>query len=243
MWVEGMIKAAQGFIPKIGMEVAGVWQPSQAATDVTAELSAIQRTEAPLIFTIFSASVGISFARQAGELKIPAAQVGINVEAQKDGFLQATQGMGNYVMTMNTFARGIEVNELTKPFMDKYIKRFGETPTYTADTYSAIVYNLVPVIEQTGTLDADKLVPIMETREFTSPAGRVKMVSTPEGKPIHELKWGPGYLTSLGVQWQDGKMVGVWPNKWKAAPTAPEITYKGIVPYKIPPWMIEKYKK
>ena len=243
MWVEPMIAAAKGVIPKFGMEVAGVWQPSQTATDVTAELSAIQRTEAPLIFTIFSASVGISFAKQAGELKVPAVQVGINVEAQKDGFWEATQGMGNYVMTLNTFARGVEVNELSKPFMDTYVKRFGETPTYTAETYSAIVYNLVPVIEQAGTLDANKLIPIMESREFNVPSGRVKMVSTPEGKPIHEVKWGPGYLTSLGVQWQDGKLVGVWPNKWKAAPKAPEVTYKGIVPYKIPPWVIEKYKK
>jgi len=243
MWVEPMIAAAKGFIPKVGMEVAGVWQPSAAATDVSAELSAIQRTEAPLIFTIISASVGIPFAKQAGELKIPAVQVGINVEAQKDSFWEATQGMGNYVMTMNTYARGVYPTELTKPFMDKYIKRFGETPTYTADTYTAIIYNLVPVIEQAGTLDADKLIPIMETREFNGPAGRIKMVSTPEGKPIHDVKWGPGYVTGLGVQWQDGKLVGVWPNKWKATPEAPEITYTGIVPYKIPPWVIEKYKK
>jgi branched-chain amino acid transport system substrate-binding protein len=243
MWVEPMIAAAKGFIPKVGMEVAGVWQPSAAATDVSAELSAIQRTEAPLIFTIISASVGIPFAKQAGELKIPAVQVGINVEAQKDSFWEATQGMGNYVMTLNTYARGVYPNETSKPFMDTYIKRFGETPTYTADTYTAIIYNLVPVIEQAGTLDADKLIPIMETREFNGPAGRIKMVSTPEGKPIHDVKWGPGYLTGLGVQWQDGKLVGVWPNKWKAAPEAPEITYTGIVPYKIPPWMIEKYKK
>jgi branched-chain amino acid transport system substrate-binding protein len=243
MWVDSMIAAAKGFIPKVGMEVAGVWQPSAAATDVSAELSAIQRTEAPLIFTIISASVGIPFAKQAGELKIPAVQVGINVEAQKDSFMEATQGMGNYVMTLNTYARGVYPTEHTKPFMDKYIKRFGETPTYTADTYNAIIYMLVPVIEQAGTLDADKLIPIMETREFTGPASRVKMVSTPEGKPIHDLKWGPGYATSLGVQWQDGKLVGVWPNKWKATPEAPEITYKGIVPYKIPPWVIEKYKK
>jgi branched-chain amino acid transport system substrate-binding protein len=233
MWVEPMIAAAKGFIPKVGMEVAGVWQPSAAATDVSAELSAIQRTEAPLIFTIISASVGIPFAKQAGELKIPAVQVGINVEAQKDSFWEATQGMGNYVMTLNTYARGVYPNETSKPFMDTYIKRFGETPTYTADTYTAIIYNLVPVIEQAGTLDADKLIPIMETREFNGPAGRIKMVSTPEGKPIHDVKWGPGYVTGLGVQWQDGKLVGVWPNKWKAVPEAPEITYKGILPYKI----------
>ena len=39
MWVEPMIAAAKGVIPKFGMEVAGVWQPSQTATDVSAELA------------------------------------------------------------------------------------------------------------------------------------------------------------------------------------------------------------
>jgi branched-chain amino acid transport system substrate-binding protein len=242
MWVEGMIKAAQGFIPSIGMEVAGVWQPSQAATDVTAELSAIQRSGAHVIFTVFSASVGITFARQAGELKIPAVQTGINVEAQKDGFWEATQQKGNYVFTMNTYARGVETNELTKPFVDKYIKRFGEVPAYTADTYAAIVYNLVPAIEQAETLDADKIVAVMEKREFEVPGGKIAYLKDEQGRPLHELKWGPGYITSLGVQWQDGKLVGVWPNNWKAAEGIPPVTYKGIVPYKIPPWMIEKYK-
>jgi branched-chain amino acid transport system substrate-binding protein len=242
MWVEPMIAAAKGFIPKVGMEVAGVWQPSQAATDVTAELSAIQRSEPHVIFTIFSASVGVTFARQAGELKIPAVLTGINVEAQKDGFWEATQGKGNYVVTLNTYARDVEVNELTKPFVDKYIKRFGEVPPYTAATYEAIVYTLVPAIEMTGTLDADRLVKVMEAREFKTPGGKVSYLKDEQGRPLHELKWGPGYVTGLGVQWQDGKLVGVWPNQWKATKEAPAITYKGIVPFKIPPWMIEKYK-
>jgi branched-chain amino acid transport system substrate-binding protein len=243
VWTEPMIKAAEGTLPKMGMEVAGVWRPSPVATDVTAELSAIQSSEAHLIFTIFSSSVGIPFARQAGELKIPAAQVGINVEAQKDGFWQATQKMGNYVTTMNTYARGVEYNELTKPFVDTYVKKFNETPTYTADTYAAIVYTLAPAIEKTGTLDPDKLVAFMENDVHKSPSGVVAYLKDAEGRPLHELRWGPGYLTSLGVQWQDGELKAFWPNKWKATPEAPEITYKGIVPYKIPPWIIEKYKK
>lgn len=243
MWIDPMIEAAEGFIPKMGMEVAGIWRPSAVATDVTAELSAIQSSEAHMIFTTFSASVGITFARQAGELKVPAVQVGINVEAQKDGFWGATQSMGNYVMTMNTYARDVEINELTKPFVDGYIKRFGEVPTYTADTYSTLIYGLAPAIEQAGTLDADKLVSVYENREFLAPAGKVKYMKDAEGRHLHDLTWGPGYLTSLGVQWQDGKLKGVWPNKWKASEAAPEITYKGIVPYKIPPWVIEEYKK
>jgi len=243
VWTEPMIKAAESAIPNMGMEVVGVWRPSDKATDVTAELSAIQRSEAHIIFTIFSASVGITFARQAGELKIPAVQVGINVESQKEGFWQATQKMGNYVMTIDTYARGVEYNELTKPFVDGYVKRFGETPEYTADTYAAIVYTLAPAVEKVGTLDSDKLVAFMENDVHKAPSGVVAYLKDGEGRHLHELRWGPGYLTSLGVQWQDGELKGVWPSKWKATPEATEITYKGIVPYKIPPWVVEKYKK
>jgi branched-chain amino acid transport system substrate-binding protein len=236
-WAEGMVKAAETTIPKMGFELAGVWRPSPVATDVTAELSAIQKSGANLIFTIFSSSVGITFARQAGELKIPAVQVGINVEAQKDGFWEATKGMGNYVFTMNTYIRGVEYNDMTKPFVEDYYKRFGEVPTYTADTHTAIVEGLVPSIEAVGSVDADKIVAHMENREYTVPSGKVKYLKDAQGRHTHDLAWGPGYLTSLGGQWQDGKFVGVWPNKWKASPTAPEVTYKGMVPIKLPPWM------
>jgi branched-chain amino acid transport system substrate-binding protein len=56
MWADPMVKATEGFVPKMGMEVAGVWRPSPVATDVMAELSAIQRSGAHLIFTMFSSS-------------------------------------------------------------------------------------------------------------------------------------------------------------------------------------------
>jgi len=243
VWADPMVQAAEATIPKMGMEVEGVWRPSPVATDVTAELSAIQRSGAHIIFTIFASPVGIPFARQGGELKIPAVQVGINAEAQKDGFWQATQGMGNYVMSSNTYCQGVEDNELTKPFVDAYVKRFGETPTYCADTYSAIVYTLAPTIEQAGSLDSDKLVSILENRVYKVPSGIVKYTKDAEGRPLHDLTWGPGFMTAIATQWQNGKLVGFWPYKWKLNPDSPEITYKGIVPFKIPPWMIEKYKK
>jgi branched-chain amino acid transport system substrate-binding protein len=123
MWTEKMVPAAEGFIPKMGMEVVGVWRPSDKATDVTAELSAVQRSGAQMVLMLLSGPVGIPFARQAGELKIPAAMMGINVEAQKDSFWQATQGNGNYAMTLNTYCRGVEYNELTAPFVDGYYQR------------------------------------------------------------------------------------------------------------------------
>jgi branched-chain amino acid transport system substrate-binding protein len=243
MWADPMVPAAEGAIPKMGMEVAGVWRPSSVATDVTAELSGIQRSGAQVIFTFFSSPVGIAFARQTAELKIPAAQVGINVEAQKDGFWKATQGMGNYVITSSTYARGVERNELEKPYVEGYIKKFGEMPTYTAGTGEAILYALAPTIEQAATLDPDKIVSILEERVFKVPTGVIKYSKDAEGRPLHDISFGPEYTMGLASQWQDGKLVGVWPHKWKATPESPEVTYKGTVPIKLPPWVVEKWKK
>ena len=232
MWIDPMVAAIKANVPKMGMDLVGIWRPSATATDVTAELTAVQRADAQIIFTIFSASVGITFARQAGELKIPAAFTGINVEAQKDGFLAATQGKGNYAVSLSTFVRGVSYNELTQPFVEKYIKRFGELPTYTAVTYDAITATLAKAIEEAGTIDAEKLIPVIEKAE------RV-VTSAPKSKfdKNHDLVFGPGYATGMTFQWQDGEMKGWWPNGWQG------VTYKGMVPYKIPPWMIEKYKK
>jgi branched-chain amino acid transport system substrate-binding protein len=151
--------------------------------------------------------------------------------------------MGNYVITSNTYCRGVESNELTKPFVEGYYKRFGEVPTYTADTYSAIKLALVPSIEEAGTLNSDKIVEVLENRVYKSTSGTVKYMKNAVGTPLHDLTFGPGYLTALATQWQDGKQVGVWPNKWKATPASPEVTYKGIVPIQIPPWMIKAYSK
>ena len=209
-WADPMVPAAEATIPKMGMEVAGVWRPSAVATDVAAELFAIQRSEAQEFLRCFRSSVGIPFARQAGELKIPAAQVGINVGAQRVAFWQATQKMCNYVLTTNTYCRGVESNELTKAFVDTYVKRFGETPTYTADTYSAIIYGLAPSIETAGTLDSDKIGLVLEERVYKTASGTVAYLKDAQGRHLHELRWGPGYLTALGVQWQDGELKSVF---------------------------------
>jgi len=229
VWCDPIVGIAQKNLPKMGMEVVGVWRPSPVATDVTAELSAIQSSGAHIIFTSFSSSVGITFAKQWGELKIPAAAVGINVEAQKDGFWAATGGKGNYTLTINTYGR-VKITDQTIDFYDTYRKKFKEAPNYTAGTYDA-VYILADAIAKAGTLDPDKLVPVIEKTDRTGAAGRVVFDQT------HDITWGPGYVTSVGTQWQNGKNMVVWPYNWKG------ITYEGSVPYVLPPWLVKHYKK
>ncbi|MGO9123029.1 MAG: ABC transporter substrate-binding protein [Desulfomonilaceae bacterium] len=228
-WADPIVGVAQENLPKMGMEIVGVWRPSPTATDTTSELSAIQRAGAHIIFTTFSSSVGIPFAKQAGELKIPAPLVGINVEAQKDGFWEATGKKGNYSVTVGTYAR-VKINDTTIPFFDEYRERFKESPNYTAGTHDAIVI-LKHAIETAGTLDSDKLVPVLEKTDLKLPQGR--LVFTKD----HDVTWGPGFVTEVGTEWQDGHNMCVWPYNWEG------VTYEGAVPYKLPDYVVEHYKK
>ena len=234
---EPLVQAAHALAPKLGVEIVGDWRPSPTATDVTAELSAIKAAGAQLILTYFSGPVGIPYAKRWGELQIPAASVGINVEAQKMGFWEATGGKGNYELTMNMYAR-VKQTDKSIPFYDKFVKDRGEFPTYNAGTYDAI-YILKDAIERAGSLDADAIVAELEKTDYLGAAGRVVFMPRDTDTP-HDVTWGPGYVTGLGTQWQDGELKCVWPplgGLWQG------ITYEGTVPYQLPPWVIEFWKK
>jgi len=244
-WADAIVTTAQATIPKLGMEVTGVWRPSDTATDVNAELTAIAATNPHIIFATFSGPVGVTFGKQAGEMQIPAPIVGIVVEAQKDGYWEATGGKGNYVMTMNTFARGVAITEKTLPFVDKYVKQFGQCPSYTAVTYDAILM-MKGIIEQAQSLDPEVLVPLIEKSEYLSTAGLIKYYPVgPDTKAPacpHDIMYGPGLTTGIGVQWQDGQLKGVWPAKGIGTGGFEKLDYPGIVPYILPPAAIEKFK-
>ena len=87
--------AMQKNLPAMKMEVVGVWQPSAVATDVTAELSAIDRAAPTSSSRRSPGPVGISVGRQMGERNMKAVAFGINVEGQKDEFWAAAAGKAN----------------------------------------------------------------------------------------------------------------------------------------------------
>jgi branched-chain amino acid transport system substrate-binding protein len=215
VWTEGLIAATQKTLPALKMEVVGLWQPSAVATDVTAELSAIDRSGAHIVFTMLSGPVGISVGRQMGERNMKAVAWGINVEGQKEEFWQATAGKAQFVSTLDTYAE-VEMTPKTIPFVKAYQARFKKFPTYTAATYDTI-HVIKAAIEQAGTMDADKLVPVIEKMEHVGTGA----VATYDKR--HDLVWAVGKTAGIAVQWQDGKKVPFWP---------PQV--KGMQPFKMP---------
>jgi branched-chain amino acid transport system substrate-binding protein len=215
IWVEPIVKLLPPLFQKMQMDMVGVWQPSATATDVTAELAAIERAGTDIVFTLLSGPVGITVGRQMGERGMKSVAFGINVEAQKEEFWQAAAGKAQYVSTIDTFAE-VEMTPKTVPFVRAFAARFGKPPTYNAGTYDAI-FVLKEAIEKAGSLDADKLVPVLEKMSYVAAFGIL------EFDKRHDPVWGPGKNTGMAVQWQDGKKVPFWP---------PQV--KGMQPFRLP---------
>jgi branched-chain amino acid transport system substrate-binding protein len=140
---------------------------------------------------------------------------GINVEGQKEEFWQAAAGKAQYVSTLDNFAE-VELTPKTMPFVRAFRERFKKAPTYNAGTYDAIML-LRTAIEQAGTTNADKLVPVLEKTSYVGASGVI------EFDKRHDPVWGLGKNTGIAVQWQDGKKVPFWP---------PNV--KGMQPFKLP---------
>ncbi len=234
-WVEGMIVAAKKQFPQMGLDLVGVYRVSSVATDVTAEIKSIAKSRAQLVFTLFSGTVGNPFVVQAADFNLPAVIVGINVEAQNKNFWNKTEGKAQYVMTTSSFCKGVEITKLTKPFIKNFQKRYGKLPTYTAGTYTAITHTIVPAIEQAGSLDPDIIVNIIENRKYETPYGFYAYDKDELGRHLHDLKFGADYAMVLGVQWQNGELVGVWPNNYVEKPGDHPLTYRGIAPLAFSP--------
>ena len=104
----------------------------------------------------------------------------------------------------------LAVTERTLPFVDAFVKKYGNTPSYAGYTAYDEVYIIADAIKRAGATESDKLVTAMEATDFVGTIGRVQFL--PKGDPkVHGLRTGKGFITGLFLQWQDGKQVNIWP--------------------------------
>jgi len=241
IWCDPMVKIMPGVIAKLGMDYVGTWRPSGMATDVRAELEAIESSGAHIMFQLFSGPAGIPTSQQWGELKIPVVPTGINVESGRWKHWEMTNGACEY-QTFGSPYPLAEVTEKTIPFVNKFFKKHNDMPMWVAQSYDAL-YLIKEAIERTGTLNSDKLVVALEKTDYVGAQGRITFTPNDDKYP-HEFQWRPDYLTWAAEQWQDGKQVVIWPNG-KAAMGDKRfvgIRYKGSGEFKLPPWVIKYWK-
>jgi branched-chain amino acid transport system substrate-binding protein len=210
------------------------------ATDITAELTAIKASGAQQIFLILAGPVGTTFGKQWYELKIPAAMSGCNgVTWDAAGYLKATKA--DYSATWDPGGQArVEMTPKTIPFWDKYYKKWGTGPIFLAAEACDCLYMWKEAVERAGTFDSDAVVKELEKTDYIGNLSRIVIQSLGETFP-HCGKYGKGYMTDSAIQLIGGEVKNFWP-----VPEHPKdwaLQYKGTVPYQLPPWMVEYWKK
>lgn len=94
-----------------------------------------------------------------------------------------------------------------KEWLDAYVKKYGEVPSYWAPITYVNVYAVAEAIKKAGSLDRNALIKALEEIEFYTPMGPLKFTKS-KGGCIHQ-----GFSNMIIFQWQQGKKVIVYPKE------------------------------
>jgi branched-chain amino acid transport system substrate-binding protein len=114
------------------------------------------------------------------------------------------------VITATAAAPGVAITPKTLPFTDAYIKRFGDSPAYCGYSSYDDVYIIVDAIKRAGSTDPDKMVAALEKTDYVGTIGTVKFYGR-DDLYTHAIEYGPGLITGVVIQWQNGKQKQIWP--------------------------------
>lgn len=205
------------------------------------------------IFTVM-AHTGTRPTAQWAALKVPLPFVGINVQSQDARFDALTAGAAESVVTLTAAAKA-PVTPKTIPFAEAFESFTQFKPEVTIPSYNAFgsydaLFILKEAVEKAGVLpvteaDADKIIQELEKYGALGPDGKptnlyvgtagnfgfyqrgevpVTPLAPTQDFP-HDVRFGPGFVEGLWIQWQGGEQKVIFPPKLATAP------------FVLPPWM------
>ena len=231
-WLDPQIPEYQRLFPEKGMDIVGLWRMSLKDLDVSAQLGAIRKAGAQIVVSMTSGPVAIPVYRQIGELQIPVALTGINVEAEGAEFWAATGGAAAY-LGVTTISPKAAFTPRSLPFHEKFEKKYGVRAILTAGSYNS-VHLLAEAMKRAKSTDSDAIVVELEKTDFQGTQGRIVFDKN------HDVRYGAGYAGAGAVQWlpPDGQQAIWWATKRADGSVLP-----GVVEYKLSPWMVKHWKK
>jgi branched-chain amino acid transport system substrate-binding protein len=208
-WTTPLDAGYEACLPKIGLKVLDHIRFSPDTTDFTPIFNKIEGQKPDVIITGIS-HVGTQPTVQWKSQQVPIPMFGVASQATNSTFWKDTNGATEGVLYFGVSGPGVAVTPKTLPFVDAFSKKYGNIPSYAGYTAYDDVYIIADAVKRAGSLDSDKLVDAMEKTDFVGTIGRVQFL--PKGDPnVHGLKVGPGLITGLMLQWQNGAQVNMWP--------------------------------
>jgi branched-chain amino acid transport system substrate-binding protein len=213
-WTTPLDAGYEACLPKIGLKVLDHIRFSPDTTDFTPIFNKIEGLKPDVMITGIS-HVGTQPTAQWKSQQVPIPMFGISSQATNSTFWKDTNGATEGVLYNAVAGPGVAVSPKTLPFVDAFVKKYGNTPSYAGYTAYDEVYMITDAIHRAGSTDSDKVVAAMEKTDYVGTIGRIEFL--PKGDPhVHGLRTGPGFITGLMLQWQDGKQLNMWPKQLAA---------------------------
>lgn len=196
-------------LPKAGLTVLDHIRFNPDTTDFTPIFNQIERQHPSVIITGIS-HVGVQPTVQWHDQQVPIPMAGNSSQASTSAFWKDTNGATEGVITFCGAAPKVAVTPKTIAFTEEFAKRFGVSPAYVGYTSYDMVHVIAEAIKRAGSTDPDKLVDALENTDYIGTIGREQFYG--RNDPFtHALKYGPGLVTGVMIQWQNGNQQTVWP--------------------------------
>jgi branched-chain amino acid transport system substrate-binding protein len=197
-------------LPKAGLKVLDHIRFNPDTTDFTPIFNKIEN-EHPDVITTGISHVGVQPTVQWHEQQVPIPMSGQSSQATTSTFWKDTNGATEGVITATLAATDSALTPQTIPFAEAYVKRYGDSPAYCGYTAYDMIHVIADAIKRSGgSTDPDKLAAAIENVDYVGVIGRIKFYGG-ENLMAHSVEYGPGLVTGVVIQWQNGKQVTVWP--------------------------------
>ncbi len=196
-------------LPTIGITVLDHVRFSPDTTDFTPIFNKVEGQKPDIIVNGIS-HVGVQPTVQWKSQQVPIPMIGVSSQATNSTFWKDTNGATEGVIYEAIAGPSAALSPKTEPFTAAYRKRFGNVPAYPGYTTYDQVYYIAEAIKRAGSTDGDKLVDALEKTDWVGTIGRTQFYGR-DDEFTHSIKYGPGLVTGLFYQWQNGVQVPVWP--------------------------------
>src|SRR3954454_23820246 len=164
-WTKPLDVGYEECLPKIGLKVLDHIRFSPDTTDFTPIFNKIEGAKPDVIITGIS-HVGVQPTVQWKNQQVPIPMLGISSQATNETFWKDTNGATEGVLYQSVSGPGVAVTPRTLPFVDAFVKKYGNNPSYSGYTAYDEVYMIAEAVRRAGSTDSDKLVDAMEKTDF-----------------------------------------------------------------------------
>jgi branched-chain amino acid transport system substrate-binding protein len=210
-WTKPLDAEYSQCLPKNDVKVLDTIVFAPDTTDFTPIFNKIVAQKPDVIVTGIS-HAGVQPTVQWKQQQVPLAMFGTSSQATNSNFWRETNGAAEGVIYFMIAAPNVATTPKTIPFAEAFKKKFGAYPSYAGYPAYDQVYYIADAVKRAGSTDADKLVEALEKTDYEGTIGRIQFQGK-DAAATHSLKTGPGFVTGVVGQWQDGNVVALYPQK------------------------------